>query len=146
MLLILCIVATIASFVIMAVGFAWTLTRWGKAASYRAGREVGEQMILDRMKRESHGAMVAQKASFKGHAEAFKTEATFSFAELKNWVAEGNWEDALPPIMAVAGMMGFLFFGALWVLVGAESKLIGVILVGAAGYCVVRTAMSVYKS
>jgi len=145
MLLILCVVVTIASFVIMAVGFGWTLSRWGKV-SHRVGEDVGAEMIADRMRRESHGAMVAQKTFFKGHAEEHKAEATFSFLELKEWVAEGNWDDALPPIMAVGGMMLFLFFGALWVLLAAESKLIGVILVGAAGYAVVRTAISVIKA
>jgi prolipoprotein diacylglyceryltransferase len=68
-------------------------------------------------------AEVAKGGAFRGTGT--KVEGAFSvgYDEVKAAIREKRWKDALPTLMAMAGMTGAICFGMLAGVVKAESKL-----------------------
>jgi len=134
------IALTAASFVVLAVGFGLTLSRSGSTRQMRE-QEAGNEVVRSLLEDGPRGQMMGVRTAFRGKAVGSQSQAEYSFGEIKAAIRDGRVGDVMPIIMAVLGMFGFLFFGAIIVWLMA-SPVIGVFLVGAVVYAAVRTALA----
>jgi hypothetical protein len=142
---ILFLVLAILSFLAVIGGVIWVVTTQGEWRT-RRGEDVGAEIMDDHMRTEAHGATILyQKTAFKGKAVKKESEVTFSFAEIKALLAEGDWLAALPFILLLGGMMGLFLFGALAILFGG-SQLVGLLFLAVAIYVIVRTGLSFLRA
>jgi hypothetical protein len=143
---ILFIVLTVLSLAALVAGMAWALATSGETRR-RSGPDVGAEIIADRMEDEHDEATtIAQRTAFKGKAVKVEREASFGLADVKHQVAAGQWREALPVLLALGGLVGFLLFGSLVALLAIESKLIGGAIVIVAAYAVVRIVLALRRA
>jgi hypothetical protein len=132
---------TILSIIILIVGMVWVLMTSGQTQR-RSGPEVGEEMVESMLRDGLTKDEVVLGTKFKGKAVGVKREATFSFADIKAAIKEGQWQPVLPILLALGGMMGLFFFGSLTLWFGMEAKFIAGLFIVAAFYVIIRTIIS----
>ena len=134
------IVLTATSFVVLAIGFALTLSRSG-ASRQMGEQEAGNDVVRGMLERGTPGRMMGVRTAFRGKAVGTQRTTEYSFAEIKEAIRNGRVGDVMPILMAVLGMFGFLFFGTIivWLI---SNPVIGVLLLGGVVYAVVRTAIA----
>ena len=89
-----------------------------------AGAEVGVDIMGGLDAGEGAGGNLLEQPVFKGKAAAVEREASISYVEVKRRLRAGD-RAALPPLLAMVGLFGFLVFGALALWAGMEDKVIG---------------------
>jgi hypothetical protein len=62
-------------------------------------------------------------------------EAEYSYAEIKKMLVEGRFQQALPALLVMAGMIGLTFFLGLALLTRSGTLIAGVILLAFSLYC-----------
>ena len=129
------------SLVILIAGIVWTLVAGGETRR-QSNAEVGAEMMADRLARDADLGMAAQQAVFEGKATKVESEASFSFAEIKNATLTGQWRQVLPILLALGGFLGLLLFGSLSALLAIENKLIGGLIVIVALFAIIRTVIA----
>lgn len=145
-MLILLIILTVLSAATLIAGAAWALTTSGETRR-RSGPDVGAEIIAERMEDEHDEAtMVAQHSAFKGQAVKVEREASFSLADIKQQVAAGQWREAMPVLLVLAGFTGLFLFGSLTALVAIENKLVGGAIVVVAVYAIVRIVLALRRA
>lgn len=117
------VVLFILSILALAAGFVWVLVNKGET-SQRSGEDVGAEMISERLEDDEEWSL-ADKTAFRGQAEVVEREASISFKDIKKQVKSGNWQEALPLLLAVGGFLGLLVFGSLALFFAIEDKLVG---------------------
>ena len=141
-LTILCLIATIAGFVLI-------LTNKGQTQR-RSGGEVGRELMSEFLQDDEGEAMVvAETTFFKGKAESAEASASISFGEIKGMLTSGQWRRALPLVLALGGFLGLFLFGGLAGLAVAkdsDGKVIAVVFVGMAVYAIVRVVIGILRS
>jgi hypothetical protein len=60
---------------------------------------------------------------------------------LKRLVRAGDWRRALPPLLVIVGLLGFMLFGAIALLIGLAQKVTGVILLAVAVFAIAKVAL-----
>ena len=131
------LIFTVLSAIVLLIGCVWTLVLYGRTRR-RSGPEVGAEVMAGSMRDGLAGKPVVQYTAFKGKAVAVEREASFSFADIKTMVRQGQWGRVLPVLMAIAGMWGLLFFGSISLLLGTGDLLIGGLAVVVAFYSIIR--------
>ncbi|MBN1991538.1 MAG: hypothetical protein JW953_02460 [Anaerolineae bacterium] len=132
---------TILSIIILIAGMVWTLATSGQTQR-RNKEEVGKKMVADMMRDDLTKNEVILGTDFKGKATGLKSEATFSFADIKAAVQAGQWQSVLPILLALGGMLGLFLFGPMALWFGIESKLVAGLLMVVALYAIIRTIIS----
>jgi hypothetical protein len=132
---------TILSLITLIAGMVWILTTSGQTQR-RSGEEVGQEVVADMMRDDLTDDEVILGTSFKGKAVGVKREASFSFADIKAAIKEGQWQAVLPILLALGGMMGLFFFGSLTLWFTIEAKFVAGLIIAAAFYAIIRTVIS----
>jgi hypothetical protein len=135
---------SILSLVVLSAGAGWMLLSSGQT-SWRQGEEVGGEMIAEQMDRDNEGS-IAQWTAFKGRAVEVRSESSVSLGDVKQQIRLGQWRVALPAIMAIAGLIGLLFFGSLAAFSAIDNKLVGGLIALTGIYAVVRIAIAMVRS
>ncbi len=132
---------TILSLIVLIVGMAWTLVTRGETRR-RSGPGVGEKFVADMMTDTPSERKRVFYTRFKGKATAVESKASFSFADIKTLVKQGQWQAVLPIILAIAGFLGLLLFGSLTIWLGIENKWVGGLIIVVALYAIIRTLLA----
>jgi hypothetical protein len=140
------IVLTAISLIVLIVGLVWWLAGSGKTTR-RSGPEVGAE-IMGGMGNDDPemGATLLDKSAFAGKGVAVEREAAVSYAEVKRMVRGRQWREALPPVLAIAGLYGLVVFGALALWVAMDDKLVATIIAGVALFTMARIAYDFARS
>jgi hypothetical protein len=96
----------------------------------RTGAEIGAEIMEEKMDRQaliSGKSMIGRKAFFRGKGWAVDREASFSYAEIKRNLREGNITAVLPALLVMIGLIGFAICGGLVMLFALQSKIPGLI-------------------
>lgn len=135
-MVILFLVLTGFSLVALVAGVVLMLASRGETR-VRRGPQVGAEMMAGEADEETiHGV-----SAFKGKGIAVEREVRFSFSEIKAQVRAGRWKEVLPALLAMAGLLGLLLFGALALLAGLDNKLVGGLALLVVLYVVARQAI-----
>lgn len=140
------LVLTIISLIALITGFIWILASRGNVER-RSGPQSGAEVMSAVMEddEEDDGVPLStskETRAFRGTGSQVRVEASYSFADIKDHIATGHWEQAAPALLAVGGMFGLLFFGALTLFLMLEERWLGYLLLAIAAYAVVRMAIS----
>ena len=138
------IILTVLSLVALIIGILWTVLTQGDTRR-RTGSDVGAEIIAEQMVEETEGYVATPQTAFKGKATAVEREASFSLAEIRQQIRAGQWRQNLPVLLAIAGFLGLLIFGALTSWVAIDNKLIAGLIVVVAAYAVVRTFLAMAR-
>lgn len=111
------------SILLLLTGFVWVLLQSGKTTR-RRGADVGRELMADRVEEHDETTLV-QKSAFRGQAASARSEASIRFVDIKNQIKRGQWNDALPALLAISGILGLLLFGSLALFVALDDKLVG---------------------
>ena len=104
------LVLTAISLLALIAGTAWWLASSGETRR-RRGAEVGVDIMGGLDAGEGAGGNLLEQPVFKGKAAAVEREASISYVEVKRRLRAGD-RAALPPLLAMVGLFGFLVFGA----------------------------------
>lgn len=138
------IVLSALSVVALIIGFVFVLLAKGET-TFREGEEVGLE-IMEGEQDDDSEIPIAEKAVFKGKAKSVGREASISFSEIKSEIRSGNWDQALPILLAVGGLLGLLFFGSIAVFLAIDNKMIGGLLAGIVIFTVFRIVYRLIKA
>ena len=127
---------TIISLLTLVAGVVLLLVRSG-SIKRRGGENVGADMMADQMEEEWETG-IASRSVFKGQAREVSVGVSVTFSEIKSTAASGNWREALPALLAIGGLVGFLSFGSLTLFVIMEDKLVGGIILAVVVIAVAR--------
>jgi Flp pilus assembly protein TadB len=134
------VVVAALSLIALVAGVAWWLISAGKTTR-RSGRDVGaEVMGSGPSDSEGAGATLIDKSAFVGTGVTVESVAETSSADIKQALRAGQWRSALPPLLAICGLCGFLLFGALALSLRIEEKPFAFALVAIAVFAVGRIA------
>ena len=129
---------TILCGLVLVAGFVWGLIERGKTTQ-RSGREVGAELMAEKMEEGSPGQgkmPLARRTWFRGKGVEVEREAEYSYAEIKKMLGEGRFQQALPALLVMAGLVGLTFFLGLALLSLSGALIPGLILLGFSGYSV----------
>jgi hypothetical protein len=140
-MLILFVILTALSLLLLIGGVIWTLMRSGETRR-QSGTDVGAEIVAERMYHGEFAKPQAQEAHFEGKAVKVEKETSLGLADIKRQVQAGQWGPILPVLMALAGFVGVLVFGALIAWVAIDNKLIGGLFVVAVSYALVRIVLA----
>jgi hypothetical protein len=125
----------------LVAGFVWLLISAGQTHR-RSGPEVGAEVFgqVLRADDEDGGASVslAERSTFRGTGVQVEREAEVSYAAIKAALRERRWRDAMPGLLALAGMTELCVFGSLALFVSWEDKFIGGLIVAVVLYTLTR--------
>jgi len=110
----------------MITGIGVLMYRSGKVTE-RRGSDVGAEIMngITEDEDELPGKTVYQKRFFKGTGYHARWEAGFSISDIKQAVAEGDWQQAWPMLATVTGLFGMLLSGAMALFLYMDDKLVG---------------------
>jgi hypothetical protein len=144
------LILTIISLIALIAGFIWLLASRG-SVERRSGAQVGAEVmsaVMDDDEEDDGVALSTSKETraFRGTGSQVRVEASYSFAEIKDHIATGHWEQAAPALLAIGGMFGLLFFGALTLFLTLEERWVGYLLLIIVAYSVIRVAIGFARS
>lgn len=134
----------ILSLLALAAGFVWVLVNKGET-SHRTGEDVGAELISERLEDDEEWS-IAEKTVFRGQAEVVEREASISFKDIKKQVKSGDWQEALPLLLAVGGFLGLLIFGSLALFFAIDDKLVGGLFAVVAIFTVARILIQMARA
>lgn len=143
-MLALFVILFILSILALAAGFVWVLVNKGET-SHRTGEDVGAEMMSEQLEDDEEWSP-ANKTAFRGQAEVVEREASLSFKDIKKQVKSGNWQEALPLLLAVGGFLGLLVFGSLALFLAIDDKLVGGLIAIVAIFTVARILIQMARA
>jgi hypothetical protein len=137
----------ILSLLAVIAGGAWILAGRGHTQK-RSGPEVGAEIMSATMSAtEDEGGMtLAEGTVFAGKAVAVSVEAEISYAEIKGYLRAGQIYAVLPVLIAMAGLLGLLVFGALALWLKLDSKWLGAAIAGVVLFTVGRIVVAFIRA
>ena len=115
------------SFIVFVTGFVWGLIERGQTRRAQ-GPEVGAEMMAEKMGRETAASgktPLVQKTAFVGTGWAVEREAEYSWGEIRAAIRGGRIRTVLPALLGAAGMLAFMFFLSLALLIRVHNKIYG---------------------
>jgi hypothetical protein len=117
------------SFIVFVTGFVWGLIERGQTRRAQ-GPQVGAEMMAEKMGREastSGKTPLAQKTAFVGSGWAVEREAEYSWTEIRAAIRGGRVRTVLPALLGAAGMLAFMFFLSLALVIRLHNKIYGAV-------------------
>ncbi|HZR81777.1 MAG TPA: hypothetical protein VFD92_11820 [Candidatus Binatia bacterium] len=135
------IALTVFSVVLMLAGGLAMLRASGRVER-RSGPEVGRAVVEQSMAEPPQPGELAsaRRTAFRGKAASVEAETSLDMAEFKRLLLARRWSRVLPSLLMIAGMLGFMIFGAVALLIALDQKLTGALMLLVALYAVVRIA------
>ncbi len=146
---ILFLILTSICLLLLIIGFVLMLARPG-TTERKSGEGVGADMmaeIFDDDEIEGIDLSIGKEMSvFHGKAEQVSVQAGYSFSEIKDMLVSHRWQTAIPVILAMVGLVGFLFFGVLTLFQVLEERWLAYLLLGLVVYSIVRIAIQFLRA
>ncbi len=123
----------IVGLLLLIVGFVLLMTSRGQTTR-RSGRDVGAEIMggmgENYEEEDDDGVTLAEKekAVFVGTGVAVTREVEMSYAEVKQLIRDGQWRAALPPLLVIVGMFGFVVFGVVALWLALDDKLVATLI------------------
>ncbi len=125
------ILLTAFSLVLMIVGTVWGLVGRGKTTKIDSVFEGDVQKVTKYQDGLSENSEVSSNQSlFYGNGIEVERKASYSFEDIKHFLKTGNWILAMPPLLGIVGLLGFLFFLSLTLFVTFDEFIFGVVILG----------------
>jgi hypothetical protein len=133
-------IALAAASLLLMLGGGLGMLRANARVRRRRGAEVEREAIARRMSEpESPGEVASASAStFRGKAASVEAEASIDMAEFKRLLRAREWRRVLPSLLMIAGMLGFMTFGAIALTLLLDQPVTGLLMLGVTAYAVVR--------
>ncbi|HSG14866.1 MAG TPA: hypothetical protein VLE70_00920 [Anaerolineae bacterium] len=135
---------TAFSFLLLLIGFVWVLVRDGNTTR-QSGQEVGREIMAEQMEGDDETLLI-QETAFRGRATSVKTEASYSFVEIKSQAKNGQWSEVLPVLMAIVGLLGLLLFGSLALFVAMDDRLVGGLIAVVGVFATLRVVVGLIRA
>ncbi len=146
---ILFLTLTIICLLLLIIGFVLMLVRSG-TTERKSGEGVGADMMAEIFDDdEIEGIDLSSEteiSAFRGEAEQVRVQAGYSFSEIKDMLASGNWQTVLPVFLTMVGLIGLLFFGALTLFQVLEDRWLAYLLLGLVVFSIVRIAIQFLRA
>lgn len=148
-LFILFLTLTIFCLLFLIVGFILMLVRSG-STTRESGMEIGADMMGEIFDNdELDGVNLSNSKEmhvFHGQARQVSVQSEYSFSEIKDLLVSNRWHTAIPVVLAMLGLVGFLFFGALTLFQVLEERWLAYLLLGLVVYSIVRISIQFLRA
>ena len=144
------LILTILFGVALVAGFIWFMVSSGRTTR-RSGREVGAEVMGAATDQEGDeegqvSIPLAGKTWFRGTGVSVNSEASLSFAEIRQQIKTGNLRQVLPALLAIVGLVGTLFFLGLTLLAGGADAIFGLFFVGVGLYAAYMVGSGILRA
>jgi hypothetical protein len=135
----------ILSLIPLIFGAVWTLAGRGQTTR-RSGRDVGAEIMNGIGDDGDEGKPLVEKSFFVGRSIQVSRSAEISYVEIKQLVRDRQWREALPFLLAMIGMFGFIVFGVLALWYKLEDKLVATVIAGVVLFTMARIGWNIYRA
>lgn len=129
------------SLIALVAGVTWWLAVSGRTTR-RSGPDVGAEIMGGAAADDDQpGIALLEKSAFVGQGVKVEREAEVSSAGLKQMLRLRQWRAAIPPLLAMGGLLGLVVFGALALWMKLDSKVLGTAILAIVLFTVARAVL-----